>query len=45
VASRPFTTTLLLLRFAYVPAAVKNYGWSLTAVRLPVVLLLLQPLP
>ena len=44
MASRPFTTTLLL-RFAYVPAAVKNYGWSLTAVRLPVVLLLLQPLP
>ena len=35
VAGRPFTTTLLL-RFAYIPAAVKNYGWALTAVRLPV---------
>ena len=38
VASRPFSTTLLL-RFAYLPAALKNYGWSLTPVRLPVFLL------
>jgi len=37
VASRPFTTTLLL-RLAYIPAGVKNYGLSLTAVRLPVFL-------
>mmetsp|Transcript_37218 Transcript_37218/g.94369 ORF Transcript_37218/g.94369 Transcript_37218/m.94369 type:complete len:253 (+) Transcript_37218:84-842(+) len=37
VASRPFTTALLL-RFAYIPAGVKNYGLALTAVRLPVFL-------
>jgi len=38
VASPPFTTTLLI-RFAYIPAGVKNYCLALTAVRLHVFLL------